>query len=69
MYQTRTKFTPVVIRFKGNETVKEVYELHLKEFKQTLETLQTEQQLEDARQELMEMRAIVENKQAKLMGY
>lgn len=69
MCKLNVKFTPIILKFKGTDTINEVYQLHFKEFKQTLEALTTSKQLEAARLEIIELQAIIENKQAKLLGY
>ena len=67
MYKSiSARVTPIVLRFKGNETIKEVYNLHIKEFKQTLMAMLSPAMLDQIRLELLELQSIVENKQNQL---
>jgi hypothetical protein len=71
--KTPDKFpvTTVTMTFKGIETIKEIYKMHVKEVQQTLAMLDNGDidALQSARNELKEMLAIVENKMSVSRGY
>lgn len=60
---------PIIVKFKGSDTINEIYEIKIREFKQALALLNCQDKLEEARKELLEMLAIVNNRQTMLKGY
>lgn len=57
------KYSNVTMVFKGGETLEEIYELHLNEFKDTIKAnMGNDDALNDIKLELSEMLAIIENK-------
>lgn len=60
------RFTTVVVRLKSIKDLSHVYEVHLGNLKDTLKCFESFEDLEKARLEILELLAIVENKQEML---
>jgi hypothetical protein len=56
------KFTNIVIKFVSTKDINTAYSLHLRELKDSLKALSTEQELRQAELELKGLVAIIENK-------
>lgn len=59
-------YTPVTLKFEGVKTIGEMYELHIKDLRQTVMALDTKEKLQEAKLELMELIAYVEEKKCLL---
>ncbi len=60
------KYTTVVLKFEGNETVKEVYRLQMNDLKTTVNTIKDKYQLRMIELEVRNLLAIVQQNQANM---
>lgn len=63
------KCTTVVVRFRGDATIKEIYETKIKEVKDMIKILTSQEKLQEAKLYLMELLAEVDNAQWNAKGY
>lgn len=60
------KFNTIVVRLVSMKDLGHVYDVHLRNLKDTIRVLETQTDLERARLELLELHAIVVNKQREI---
>lgn len=60
------KFDTIVVRLVSMKDLGHVYEVHLRNLKDTIRVLETQTDLEKARLELLELHAMVVNKQREI---
>lgn len=61
-------FTNVVLTFKGQQTLDEIYTLHMKDLKDSIKSLETVEMADNAVNELKNLLAIAENRSTILRG-